>query len=129
MQAKPSRLPLAIAGISLAAPALGGATSLWARAALLGVTAAVFLCAPPRESLGKIWNIIFLALAALSLTAFLPAAWFAAPEWRHVLVENYAVVLPATRSSQPWLSAEAGCLFLAALSHGCDERVAGSTTA
>ena len=115
MQVKPARLSWAIAGISLAAPALGGATSLWARAVLLGATAAFFLCAPPRESLGKVWNMIFLALGALTLTAFLPAAWFAMPEWRHVLVENYAVVLPVTRSAQPWLSAEAGGLFLAAL--------------
>ena len=115
MQVKPARLSWAIAGISLAAPALGGTTNLWARAALLGVTAAVFLCAPPRASLGKIWNIIFLALGALALTAFLPAAWFATPEWQRVLVENYAVALPATRSPQPWLSAEAGGLFLATL--------------
>ena len=115
MRVKPARLSWAIAGASLAAPALGGATSLWARAALLGVTAAFFLCAPPRASLGRVWNGIFLALGALALTAFLPAAWFATPEWRHLLVENYGVVLPATRSAQPWLSAEAGGLFLAAL--------------
>ena len=115
MPAKRARLSWAIAGISLAAPALGGCTSLWARAALLGCTAAFFVCAPPRESLGKIWNAIFLALGALALTAFLPAAWFAAPEWMQALVENFSVALPATLSPQPWLSAEAAGLFLAAL--------------
>ena len=115
MEVKPARLSWAIAGLSLAAPALGGATSLGARAALVGLVAACFLGAPPRVSLGKVGNGIFLALAALALTAFLPAAWFAAPEWRQVLVANQGVALPATRSAQPWLSAEAAGLFLAAL--------------
>ncbi len=103
------------AGFSLAAPALGGATALWAQATLVGGTAAFFLCAPPRESLGRIWNTIFLALAALAVTAFLPTAWFPTPEWRRALVENYGIALPATLSPQPWLSAEAGALFLAGL--------------
>ena len=115
MRFRPAGLAGLAAGLSLAAPALGGATALWARAALVGGTAAFFLCAPPRESLGKVWNTIFLALAALALTSFLPAAWFPTPEWRRALVENYAVALPATLSPQPWLSAEAGGLFLAGL--------------
>ncbi len=115
MPAKRARLSWAIAGLTLAAPALGGGTSLGARAALLAGTAAFFVCAPPRESLGKIWNAIFLALAALALTAFLPAAWFAVPEWRQALVKSGGVMLPATLSPQPWLSAEAALLFLAAL--------------
>ena len=115
MRFRPAGLAGLAAGLSLAAPALGGATALWARAALVGGTAAFFLCAPPRESLGKVWNTIFLALAALALASFLPAAWFPTPEWRRALVENYAVALPATLSPQPWLSAEAGGLFLAGL--------------
>ena len=103
------------AGLSLAAPALGGGTALWARAALVGGTALLLLGAPPRASLGKIWNALFLALAALTLTSFLPAAWFPVPEWRRVLVENFGLALPGTLSPQPWLSAEAGGLWLAAL--------------
>lgn len=112
---RPAGLAGLAAGLSLGAPALGGATALWAQAALVGGTAAFFLCAPPRESLGKVWNTIFLALAALALTAFLPAAWFPTPDWRRALVENYGIALPATLSPQPWLSAEAGGLFLAGL--------------
>lgn len=103
------------AGLSLAGPALGGATALWAQAALVGGTAVFFLCAPPHESLGRVWNAIFLALAALALTSFLPSAWFSTQAWRRELVENYGVALPATLSPQPWLSAEAAGLFLAGL--------------
>ena len=115
MRFRPAGLAGMAAGLSLAAPALGGATALWAQAALVGGTAVFFLCAPPRESLGTVWNTIFLALAALALTAFLPAAWFPVPEWRRALAENYGVALPSTLSAQPWLSAEAGGLFLAGL--------------
>ena len=101
--------------LTLLAPVLGGATQLWAQAALLLAAAMVFLWAPPRRSLGRSWNLIFFFLAALSLPGFLPARWIGIPSWRQILVQQFAVVLPDTLSAQPWLSTEACCFYLGGL--------------
>lgn len=107
---------LLIAGLTLLAPATGGATQLWAEALLLLCTGAAFIAAPPRKSLGLLWNLIFLGLGALALTAFLPAGWPSLPEWRHTLAEQFSARLPETRSPQPWISLEDCGIYFCGLS-------------
>jgi O-antigen ligase/tetratricopeptide (TPR) repeat protein len=97
--------------LAVLAPALGGSTQLWAQAALLLALAILLIVAPPRRSPGPIWITLFLAIGALSLTAFLPAQWLPVPAWRQHLNAKHEVSLPDTASPQPWLSAEAACLL------------------
>ena len=97
------------------APALGGATQLWAKGVLLLAMAAVFITTPPAVSLGRAWNVIFLALGGLALAAFLPAGLIAGPESRRMLIEKFGLRLPWTLSAQPWLGVEACCLYFAGL--------------
>ena len=104
-----------LAFCTLLAPALGGATELWAKSILLLVTAFVFLWRPPRRSLGLIWNLIFATLALFSFSGFIPAAWVGVPAWRQTLVQKYGVMMPGTLSAQPWLSVEGCALFLCGL--------------
>src|SRR5438477_11000572 len=74
-----------VLALSALAPLLGGPTKLWAAASLAAATGLLFLIAPPTRSLGRVPNIAFAALIALALAAFLPARWFAFPDWRSVL--------------------------------------------
>ena len=103
-----------LAALAVAAPALGGATALWAQAALALATGLLFLWKPPTRSLGPVFNIatgLFLIIAA---TAFLPAQWWSGEDWRTRLQALPGLELPSTRSPQPWLSFEAcGVLLLA----------------
>jgi len=69
--------------------------------ALLGL---ILLADPPRVSLGRVLNVIVLALVVCAATAFLPAHWFFQPAWRQILLNDFGITLPATLSPQPWLS-------------------------
>jgi O-antigen ligase len=93
----------AMVGTTLLAPALAGATELWAMAALMALTALLFLIAPPRRSLPLYPTLLFVSLFLLSLSAFLPASLFPLPAWRLDLMKLGAD-LPSTRSPQPWLT-------------------------
>jgi O-antigen ligase len=104
-----------LASLTLLAPALGGATQLWAEATLLLALAFVFIWFPPRDSLGRWWNSIFLLLAAAAVAEFLPDGWAGTPEWRRMLLEQFGARLPGTLSAQPWLGCEACCFYLAGL--------------
>jgi len=115
MPFKLTRTELAIVGLTLLAPCLGGSTQLWAQGVLLVLTAFLLIAAPPRRSLGLPATGIFIVLICIALSAFLPVAWFGAPPWRTSLVSDFHAVLPGTRSPQPWLSGEAFLLFLTAL--------------
>jgi len=106
---------LAILGLTLLAPLLGGLTQLWAQGTLLVLTGLLFLARPPRRSLGLAANVVFLLLIAVALSAFLPAAWFGVPEWRRTLMEEFPGQFPGTRTPQPWITLENSLLFLTAL--------------
>jgi len=97
------------------APTLGGCTKLWAAASLAIGTGLLFLIAPPKRSLGTFPNIVFVSLIALALIAFLPARWFAFPDWRAVL-EKLGAQIPPTVSAQPWLTWQSTLQFLLGLS-------------
>jgi O-antigen ligase/tetratricopeptide (TPR) repeat protein len=105
----------ALAGITALAPVLGGSTQLWTQAVLLLVVAVLFIWFPPRHSLGARWNVIFLCLALLAFSGFLPAAFSGMPGWRKALTGTYGLTLPGTVSPQPWMTCEACCFYLGCL--------------
>ena len=111
--ARKTVLAYAIPILAIAAPALGGSTTLWAKAIIAFATGLLFILFPPKRSLRWL-AIIFLAIFALALTAYLPASWFGLPQWRLDLTKMGAQ-LPATLSPQPWLTLESICLLLLGL--------------
>jgi O-antigen ligase len=101
--------------LTLLALLLGGATELWEQALVIALGAVLILIAPPQLSRGPVPWILCAALFLLALAAFLPAAWFPAPPWQENLAGNDSVVLPLTRTPQPWLTAQACTLLLAGM--------------
>lgn len=106
---------IAITAIALLGPLFGIATDVRGQALLLMALSALLIFAPPRRSPGAVWSILFLAIFAIGLTAFLPGHWFPIPEWRRQLTSDFRVSLPDTLSPQPWVSVHALCLLFAGL--------------
>ncbi len=100
----------AILALTLFAPTVGGATTLWAQATISLATGALFILSPPRRSLGLALNTVFVAIGAAALIGFLPAHFFASPEWRTKLL-SFGVHLPDAQSPQPWLTLQSTCLL------------------
>ena len=113
-----------LALLPLVCVVLAGGTTPWSEAVMLVLVGAVLVAAPPRHSLGWRLNAVLLALLALALTAFLPAAWFRLPAWRAALTDDLQTPLPGTLSPQPWLSADEVAVF--ALGLGWFYRVAAA---
>lgn len=90
--------------LPLAACFLGGATAKWAEGVVIVLLGILLLLRPPRVSLGRLLNGIILAVLACAALAFLPARWFFEPDWRHALVNDFAVGLGSAVSPQPWIS-------------------------
>lgn len=105
----------AITALALLGPLFGIATQVWGQALLLLGLSALLIFAPPRRRPDLLWCVIFTAILALSLTAFLPGHWFETPEWRRALVKDFRIELPDTLSPQPWLSVHAICLMFGGL--------------
>jgi O-antigen ligase len=101
--------------VILLALALGGATRLWEQGLVVMIAAGLILFAPPHRSLGLLPNLLFPALFLLSLAAFLPAAWSPSLPWRRYLTSDLQLALPATRTPQPWITAQACCLLFVSL--------------
>ena len=99
-----------IVGLTILAPLLGGSTESRAQAALMLLTSLLFLCAPPRHSLGRVAHILFGAVAVLALVAFLPANWFPQSDWRQAFA-RFGIPLPGTLTPQPWLTLESSFLL------------------
>jgi O-antigen ligase len=108
-----TRVELLLVGLTLLAPTLGGATSLWAQAIVVLAGAAVILAYPPTASVPGPLAVALVALLALGAVGFLPASWMAMPSWRQALTKDYELSLPATLSAQPWATAENLCLLFA----------------
>ncbi len=107
-----------ILALTVAAPLLGGTTALWSQTFLCVATGLLFMISPPAKSLGKIPNLLLVALAGIALVAFLPANWFPIPAWRADL-RQIGVSLPVTQSAQPWLTGQSTCLFWLGLAWTC----------
>jgi O-antigen ligase len=101
---------LGILLLTFLALALGGATQLWEQGIIVLLAAGLLLVFPPQRSLGFLPNFLFPILLLVALAAFLPAGWTTAP-WREHLTADLHLSLPQTRTPQPWLTAQACCLF------------------
>ena len=114
-ESTPKSHAAALTALALLGPLFGTATQVWAQALLLLGLAALLIIAPPRRAPGTVWCVLFLAIFAIGLTAFLPSRWFAIPEWRRELTADFRVTLPGTLSPQPWVSLHAVCLLFGGL--------------
>lgn len=95
---------------------LGGATTKWAEGMVLALLGIYLLIDPPRRSLGLTTNLVLVLFVLLALAGFLPARWFAWPEWRTALMQDFHIALPATVSPQPWITAGALMSLIGGLS-------------
>src|SRR5215211_3232614 len=82
-------LDYAVPTIPVLACFLGGATEKWAEGIVLVFFGLLLLLAPPRRSLGWIFNLAGLALLLCAATAYLPARWFFQPAWRDALTNDF----------------------------------------
>src|SRR5205807_640740 len=96
--------------VTVLAPVLAGSTPLWAHAAIMLLCSLLFICAPPRRSVGLLPTALFFAVGVAALIAFLPASLFPLSDWRKAFA-GFGVQLPKTLSPQPWLTTEACCLL------------------
>ncbi|HET9857530.1 MAG TPA: O-antigen ligase family protein [Chthoniobacterales bacterium] len=105
---------------------LGGATQKWGEGIVFALLGIFLIARPPRYSLGLAINLVLVALLVWSAIAFLPASWFYQPAWRAAYVNDFGIVLPATVSPQPWITATCLISFLAGLTWFyvvCSERL------
>jgi O-antigen ligase len=94
---------------------LGGATQRWSEAIVIGFFAILLLVRPPRHSPGILLSAVAFLFVALALVAFLPADWFALPQWRAALTKDLGVPLGGMISAQPWMTLDSLVLLLAGL--------------
>lgn len=99
--------------LCLAAPALGGATELWAQAMVVLGIAGLMLWTPPRAAIPKPLAAILGGLVLLAGVAFLPAQWFPKLPFRTSIADMHNVPLAETWSMQPWQTLEQGVLLAA----------------
>lgn len=121
-----------LAAIATAAAVLGGATERSVQGAILVLIGACLYFYPPRSHLGVWPGRLFLALLGIGLLAFLPAGWFATPEWRLRAGEHFGIALGPFRTPSPWLTFESLVLLCAGIgwfSLACDRRQRQSRTA
>jgi O-antigen ligase/tetratricopeptide (TPR) repeat protein len=95
---------------------LGGGTQKWAEGIVVVLLGVFLMVWPPRFSMGRAINCIFIALIVLSAVAFLPERWFFLPEWRTALTNDLKIMLPVTVSPQPWVTATCFISLVAGIS-------------
>src|SRR5947209_5672796 len=106
----------AIALLPVLACFLGGGTQKWAEGIVIALLGLFLLARPPRISLGRAINGLFLVLIVLAAIAFLPSAWFFVPPWRTTLTNEFKIPLPPTVSPQPWITATCLISLIAGMS-------------
>lgn len=102
--------------VTLAAPAMGGSTQLWAQTLLLGAAAALVLADTPASGPRGPWWVAGVGLLLIGGVQFLPASWLTDFSWRATLLKFLEIPLGNTLTVQPWLSLEmylvlGGCLL------------------
>jgi O-antigen ligase/tetratricopeptide (TPR) repeat protein len=95
---------LAVALLPVLACFLGGATEKLAEGIVVAALGLLLVLDPPRHSLGRILNVVFVALLVGAALSFLPANWFFQPAWRMAATNDLGIKLPATLSPQPWIT-------------------------
>lgn len=105
-----------VAALPVFACFLGGATEKWSEGIIIALLGVALLADPPRLSLGRIVNGIFLGLIAGALMGFLPMNWFGQPEWRSALLNDFGIQMPATVSPQPFVTLACLLSFIGGLS-------------
>jgi O-antigen ligase/tetratricopeptide (TPR) repeat protein len=97
-------IPAAAAGAAIAACMVNGGSAL-ALAIISLFTGAGLLIAPPRRALPRALSLCLLMAVAATTLAFLPSSLLGPlPEWRRHLIDDWGFNLPATLTSQPWLT-------------------------
>jgi hypothetical protein len=71
---------------------------------VVGLLGFLLIIRPPRVSLGRAANVVFLLFIGVAAIEFLPAHWFFLPAWRSILTGDFGTTLPQTVSAQPWIS-------------------------
>lgn len=107
---------LALLGVSLLAPFLGGCTEPWAWGVMFLLIGSCFLLLPPRHQLPAPVYLPALVLALWPLAAFLPASWFSLSGWRLNLTQDLGLTLSSTATPQPWMTLESWLLLVLGLS-------------
>ncbi len=115
MREMPVIADLLLVALSLLAPALGGSTSLWAKALLFLLAGFLIFAHPSRNRLPKPLLLVFGSLIFLGLLGFLPAGLFGDFPWRQQLVTTYETPLPSTLSPQPFVTLESFLLMVGSL--------------
>src|SRR5256714_4432520 len=88
---------------------LGGATAKWAEGIVVALLGLFLIFQPPKRSLGRLTNLVFLVFGLCALVSFLPHTWFFVPQWRTAMTHDLGIVLPDTLSPQPWITR--GCFL------------------
>ncbi len=101
--------------LTVLAPALGGATGLWAQAIIVLGGALLIFWKPPTTALPPWLFWPCAALGLLSVVGLLPSAWFGAVPWRAALIGGLNLQLPGTLSPQPRLSLQSALILLSTL--------------
>jgi O-antigen ligase/tetratricopeptide (TPR) repeat protein len=115
-RARPKWITFAVALLPVLACFLGGTTEKWAEGIVVAALGLLLIVDPPRHSLGRWINGIFIALVVCAAISFLPANWFLQPSWRAALTNDFGIKLPATLSPQPWITLGCFISFAAGLS-------------
>jgi len=105
-----------IALLPMLACFLGGGTQKWGEGIVVALLGLYLTVSPPRFSLGLAINLVLVAILIWSAIACLPASWFYQPTWRAAYINDFGISIPATLSSQPWITLTCLCSFVAGLS-------------
>lgn len=111
-----SKVVVALLGVSLLAPFLGGCTEPWAWGVMFLLIGFCFLLLPPRHQLPALVYLPAVLLVLWPLAAFLPASWFSQPVWRRNLTHDLGIALSPAATPQPWMTLESWLLLALGLS-------------
>ncbi|MEM9281787.1 MAG: O-antigen ligase family protein [Verrucomicrobiota bacterium] len=83
---------------------LGGGVDAWSYSLAFIFMGLVLFLAPPQHGLSPQLNAAFLAMAIVTLAAFLPISWVGTPDWRTAAAEDLGINTGNLISPQPWMS-------------------------
>lgn len=99
-------------GVVLLSVFLAGGRPIWAQGIIAAGIGFLWLKWPPEKTPGRPVRIMLILLAVAPLTAYLPGAFLAMPDWRVNLREFPAIVSSPFVTPQPWLTFHVWLLWL-----------------